>query len=110
MTENEVNKKMAAGFYRDIELATPSTQTDQVQQKVNELQGVKKTETDSLHTILEMHVDLNLDDYENFDDKAKKVKIPYIVTIDEGSGEILSIYRNYKPNDISYSRIEHFVH
>ena len=64
-----------------------------------------------LHTILEMHVDLNLDDYEDFDDKAKKVKIPYIVTIDEGSGEILSIYRNYKPgNDISYSRIEYFVH
>ena len=52
-----------------------------------------------LHTILEMHVDLNLDDYENFDDKAKKVKIPYIVTIDEGSGEILSIYRNYRPDD-----------
>ena len=110
MTENEVNKKMAAGFYRDIDLLAPTEQTDQVQQKVNELQGVKKTESDNLHTILEMHVDLNLDDYENFDDKAKKVKIPYIVTIDEGSGEILSIYRNYKPNDISYSRIEYFVH
>ena len=110
MTENEVNKKMAAGFYRDIELLAPTQQADQVQQKVNELQGVKKTESDNLHTILEMHVDLNLDDYEDFDDKAKKVKIPYIVTIDEGSGEILSIYRNYKPNDISYSRIEYFVH
>tara|TARA_E500000305_G_C4020049_1_gene238115 strand:+ start:141 stop:2177 length:2037 start_codon:yes stop_codon:yes gene_type:complete len=110
MTENEVNKKMAAGFYRDIELLAPTQQTDQVQQKVNELQGVKKTESDNLHTILEMHVDLNLDDYEDFDDKAKKVKIPYIVTIDEGSGEILSIYRNYKPNDISYARIEYFVH
>jgi len=89
---------------------TPTQQTDRVQQKVDELQGVKKTESDNLHTILEMHVDLNLDDYENFDDKAKKIKIPYIVTIDEGSGEILSIYRNYKPNDISYARIEYFVH
>ena len=110
MTENEVNKKMAGGFYRDIELASPRETTDQVQQKVNELQGVKRTESDMLHTILEMHVDLNLDDYEDFDDKAKKVKIPYIVTIDEGSGEILSIYRNYRPNDISYARIEYFVH
>ena len=110
MTENEVTKKMAAGFYRDIELASPRETTDQVQQKVNELQGVKRTESDMLHTILEMHVDLNLDDYEDFDDKAKKVKIPYIVTIDEGSGEILSIYRNYRPNDISYARIEYFVH
>ena len=110
MTENDVNKKMAAGFYRDIELAKPNESTDQVEQKVNELQGVKRTESDNLHTILEMHVDLILDDYEDFDDKAKKVKIPYIVTIDEGSGEILSIYRNYKPNDISYSRNEYFVH
>jgi hypothetical protein len=110
MTENEVTKKMAGGFYRDIELASPRETTDQVQQKVNELQGVKRTESDMLHTILEMHVDLNLEDYEDFDDKAKKVKIPYIVTIDEGSGEILSIYRNYKPNDISYARIEYFVH
>ena len=110
MTENEVTKKMAAGFYRDIELASPRETSDQVQQKVNELQGVKRTESDMLHTILEMHVDLNLEDYEDFDDKAKKVKIPYIVTIDEGSGEILSIYRNYRPNDISYARIEYFVH
>ncbi len=110
MTENDVNKKMAAGFYRDIELAKPNESTDQVEQKVNELQGVKRTESDNLHTILEMHVDLNLDDYEDFDDKAKKVKIPYIVTIDEASGEILSIYRNYKPNDISYARSEYFVH
>ena len=110
MTENEVTKKVAAGFYRDVKLMTPTQQTDRVQQKVDELQGVKKTESDNLHTILEMHVDLNLDDYENFDDKAKKIKIPYIVTIDEGSGEILSIYRNYKPNDISYARIEYFVH
>ena len=110
MTENEVTKKMAAGFYRDIELSSPRETTDQVQQKVNELQGVKRTESDMLHTILEMHVDLNLEDYEDFDDKAKKVKIPYIVTIDEGSGEILSIYRNYRPNDISYARIEYFVH
>ena len=110
MTENDVNKKMAAGFYRDIDLGRPRENTDQVQQKVDELQGVKRTDSDHLHTILEMHVDLNLDDYEDFDDKAKKIKIPYVVTIDEGSSEILSIYRNYKPDDISYARIEYFVH
>mgnify|MGYP003116296863 CR=1 FL=1 len=110
MTENDVTKKMAAGFYRDIDLLAPTQQVDQVDQKINELQGVKRTESENLHTILEMHVDLNLDDYEDFDDKAKKIKIPYIVTIDEGSGEILSIYRNYKANDVSYSRIEYFVH
>jgi len=110
MTENDVNKKMAAGFYRDIDLGRPRENTDQVQQKVDELQGVKRTDSDHLHTILEMHVDLNLDDYEDFDDKAKKIKIPYVVTIDEGSSEILSIYRNYKPDDVAYARIEYFVH
>jgi hypothetical protein len=110
MTQNEVTKKMAAGFYRDIELVDSTTEPDSVQKKLNELEGVKGTGTDYLNTILEMHVDLNLDDFEDFDDKAKKIKIPYIVTIDEGSGEVLSIYRNYRPDDIGYSRIEYFVH
>ena len=110
MTKNEVIKKQAAGFYRDIELTEGEPEPDPLKKKTNEIEGVKKTGDDYLHTILEMHVDLNLDDYENFDDKAKKIKIPYIVTIDEGSGEILSIYRNYKPDDLNYSRIEYFVH
>ena len=110
MTKNEVIKKQAAGFYRDIELTEGSTEQDQLSKKISELEGVKSTGSDYLHTILEMHVDLNLDDYENFDDKAKKIKIPYVVTIDEGSGEILSIYRNYAPGDLNYSRVEFFVH
>jgi len=110
MTQNEVIKKQAAGFYRDIELIKGNTEPDPLQQKLNELEGVKKTGSDYLHNILEVHVDLNLDDYEKFDDEAKKIKIPYIVTIDEGSAEILSIYRNYRPNDPSYQRTEYFVH
>ncbi len=110
MTSNEVTKKMAAGFYRDIDLIDSTTEPDSVQKKLNELEGIKGAGADNLHTILEMHVDLNLDDFEDFDDKAKKIKIPYVVTIDEGSGEVLSVYRNYKPNDLNYSRVEYFVH
>ena len=110
MTANEVTKKMAAGAYRDIELIDSNSEPDSVQKKLNELEGVKGTGADYLHTVLEMHVDLNLDDFEDFDDKAKKIKIPYIVTIDEGSGEVLSIYRNYKPEDPTYQRTEYFVH
>ena len=110
MTQNDVVKKQAAGFYRDIELTQGNSEPDALQKKINEIEGIKRTGGDYLHTVLEMHVDWNLDDYENFDDKAKKIKIPYIVTIDEGSGEILSIYRNYKPNDLNYTRIEYFVH
>jgi len=111
MTKNEVIKKQAAGFYRDIELIESNAEPDSVQKKLNELEGVKGTGADYLHTVLEMHVDLSLDEFEeDFDDKAKKIKIPYIVTIDEGAGEVLSIYRNYKPNDVTYQRIEYFVH
>jgi len=110
MTQNEVIKKQAGGFYRDIELIQSNQEPDALQKKINEIEGIKRSGDDYLHTILEMHVDLNLDDYEDFDDKAKKIKIPYIVTIDEGSSEILSIYRNYKPDDLGYARIEYFVH
>ena len=110
MTENEVLKQMAAGFYREVELSNNNETTDNVQDKINELEGVKNTGDDALHTILEMHVDLHLDDYEKFDSRAKSIKIPYVVTIDEGSNEILSIYRNYRPDDPTYKRIEYFVH
>src|SRR5210317_273475 len=110
MTENEVLKQMAAGFYREVELSNNNETTDNVQDKINELEGVKNTGDDALHTILEMHVDLHLDDYEKFDSRAKNIKIPYVVTIDEGSNEILSIYRNYRPDDPLYKRIEYFVH
>ena len=111
MTENEINKKMAAEFYRDIELPKPNVQDTDLQQKIDELDGVKPGFTDYIHTILEMHVDLNLDDYENFDNRTKKaIKIPYIVTIDESSSEVLSIYRNYKLDDGNYTRVENFVH
>ena len=111
MSENEVNKKMAANFYRDIELPKPRTEQSDLEQKIDELDGVKPGFTDYIHTILEMHVELNLDDYENFDNRTKKaIKIPYIVTIDESSGEVLSIYRNYRVDDPNYTRIEYFVH
>ena len=111
MTENDINKKMAAGFYRDIDLPKPQQKKDEVQDAINKLDGMKDTYSDYIYNILEMHVDLNLDDYENFDNKIKKgIKIPYIVTLDEGSGEILSIYRNYRADDPNYTRIEYFVH
>ena len=64
MTTNDVTKKMAAGFYRDIELIDSTTEPDSVEKKLNELEGIKNTGTDYLNTILEIHVDLNLDDFE----------------------------------------------
>ena len=111
-SENELNKKMAAGFYRNVELPQPEMQTSSLDSKIDQLEGIKNTYTDYIHTVLEMHVDLNLDEYGNFDKRSQKgaIKIPYIVTIDEGSGEVLSIYRNYRMDDPTYTRIEYFVH
>ena len=111
-SENELNKKMAAGFYRNVELPQPEMQTSSLDSKIDQLEGIKNTYTDYIHTVLEMHVELNLDEYGNFDKRSQKgaIKIPYIVTIDEGSGEVLSIYRNYRIDDPTYTRIEYFVH
>jgi hypothetical protein len=114
MSENDVLKKQKAGFYRDVELIPKSTQQNTIQEKLNELEGVKpNSDMEYQLNILEMHVDLHLDDFEKdaqSKSDEKEVKIPYIVTIDEGSQEILSIYRNYAPEDEFKKRKEYFVH
>jgi len=110
MSENDVLKKQKAGFYRDVDLLNTDEESD-VQDKYNEIEGVSKTSLgdDYQYSILEMHVDLDLDEYTE-QEEEKKIKIPYIVTIDEGSSRILSIYRNYKPDDDMFKRKEYFVH
>jgi len=77
--------------------------------KYNELEGKSPDQQSMQYQILEMHVDLNLEKFEK-NITEKKVKVPYIVTIDEGSGEVLSIYRNYKEGDKIFKRMEYFVH
>ena len=111
-SENDLLKKMASGFYREVELQKPQKKDDRVQDKYNELEGIKAVQTkDSIYTILEMHVDLDLSDYiaENDEDKIN-IKIPYIVTIEESTRQILSIYRNYKEEDPKFIRKEYFSH
>ena len=104
MTENEIKKKQVAGFYRDIELSPPQDKRTDLQRKYDELEGVSKTgDFENTYSILEMHVDLDIEDEDN-------VKIPYIVTMDEQSQEILSIYRNYKKEDPKQQKINYFVH
>ena len=111
-SENDLLKKMSSGFYREVELQKPQKKDDKVQDKYNELEGIKAVQTtDSIYTILEMHVDLDLSDYiaENEEDKIN-IKIPYIVTIEESTRQILSIYRNYKEDDPKFMRKEYFTH
>jgi len=110
MGENDVLKKQKAGFYRDVELIPKQPEKNPIQDKLNELEGVKASgQRDYQYNILEMHVDLDLDEYE-MDNSEKNIKVPYIVTIDEGSQQILSIYRNYYPEDEMMKRKEYFVH
>ena len=110
MNENDILKKQRAGFYRDIEILPSRTDDSDVQDKYDQIEGVNDSQdNDYQFNILEMHVDLDLEEYE-VDEDVKNVKVPYIVTIDEGSQEILSIYRNYKQNDNTYKRQDYFVH
>jgi len=109
MSENDILKKQKSGFYRDVKIL-PSQMDDDVQNKYEELEGVSKQgDSDYQFNILEMHVDLDPEDLAGESDD-KNVKVPYIVTIDEGSHEILSIYRNYAPNDELFRRKDFFVH
>ena len=104
MTDNEVRKNQVGGFYRDIDLTQAADNQSDIKSKYNSLEGVSKgSETEDTRTILEMHVDLDLEDDNN-------VKIPYIVTLDETTQEILAIYRNYKEQDRKMRKINYFVH
>ena len=110
MSENDLLKKQRSGFYRDVEIAPSQMDDDQIESKYQEIEGVSPSaDKDYQFNILEMHVDLDLEEYE-IEDAPKNVKVPYIVTIDEGSSQILSIYRNYQPFDETYKRKEYFVH
>ena len=106
VTKNTVAKRIASGFYRDVELPEPFFNEDRAQKKYQELEGVTPQKYQDLYNFVEMHVDLDLPGYESDDG----VKVPYIVTLDRDSMTIMSIYRNYKPDDQSRKRIPYFVH
>jgi hypothetical protein len=111
MTENEILKKMKLGIYLDLELQEPQPNETRSQKKINELEGIKPTYNELLYDVLEMHVDLDLEEYTNdVPKKEKNVRVPYIVTVVESTGQVLSIYRNFRADDPKYNRIEYFVH
>ena len=106
MTENQVRKSQVAGVFRDIELSEPESKETDIQKQYNRLEGVSRPSEQEQDTrnILEMHVDLDIEDSE------EGIKIPYIVTIDETSQEILRIIRNYREDDPTAKKINYFVH
>ena len=108
---NELKKLQVSGFYRDIDLPEPVTQISQIQQSKNELTGETEANADDRHQLLEMHVELDIEGYEDKgeDGEPTGIALPYVVTIDRQSGLILSIYRNWRQDDPLKLKRMHFV-
>ena len=108
-TPNEVAKLQAAGFYRDIELEDPVDSFDEVETAIAERMGFRAT-TDDRYKLLEMQVELELEDDDFRDEEDEGIALPYIVTIEKGTQTILSIRRNWDPDDKKKLKRQHFVH
>jgi len=114
ISENDLRKQQVGGFYSDVDIGQPGENIkDEITSKEKELEGVSKSgKQQPVYTLLECHVDLDLEGFEDIgpDGEPTGIKLPYIVTIDEGSTKVLSIRRNYAPNDPKKQRVHYFVH
>ena len=114
ISENDLRKQQVNGFYSDIELGPPGPDTNnELEKKERQLEGTKKTGSqEPMYTLLECHVNLDLEGFEEVDSEGQPtgIKLPYIVTVEEASRKILAIRRNYNPDDLKKSKIQYFVH
>jgi len=114
MNENELRKLQLSGFYKDMEMSSPGgvQDTTDVDDKIDELQGLTRTISDEEYTLLEMHVGLDLEGYQDTDQNGEEtgVALPYIVTICKDNNKILAIRPNYNEKDPMKKKIEHFTH
>ena len=112
MSENDLRKQMYSGFYKEVELGEAQLKQDRIKEKELEIEGIKANTSEDMYTILEMHVNLDLEGYEDMDPEGEEtgIKLPYIVTVDESSNEILSIRRNYDEQDPLKKKKDYFVH
>jgi hypothetical protein len=110
-TPNELKKLQASGFYREVDLPDPVNTMDEIEQKISEQLGFR-AETDDRYKLLEMHVDLVIEDdeYRSKDENKLEIALPYVVTIDKETETILSIRRNWNPDDKKRLKRNHFVH
>jgi len=113
ISANELRKQQVGGFYRDVELEAGSSNESDLKKKERELEGVTKSGyNDDVFTLLECHVNLDLEGFEDVgtDGEPTGIKLPYIVTVEENSREILSVKRNYEENNPKKNKIQYFVH
>jgi hypothetical protein len=114
MQGNDVRKMQLSGVYRDIDLGSTNDDTagNVVKEKIDEIDGRSKGHTDDSRTILEFHADLDIEGFEDMgpDGEPTGLKLPYIVAVDKDTDKVLSVQRNWNPNDPAKRKRQYFVH
>ena len=113
MSHNDIRKLQVAGVYKDVELSSTDGEDEgSIQETTDELQGLHPNYSDDSYTLLEVHVDLDLEGFEDMDGQGEPsgIMLPYIVTIDQGSNKVLSVVRNYREQDPLKRKRQYFVH
>jgi hypothetical protein len=112
MPANELRKKQISGFYLDVPVLPSQTEEDDITKEMSNIDGVSPSNIDYDCSLLECHVDLDLKGYEEVDEEGEEtgIKVPYVVTISQDNGAVLSIRRNYAENDEKKRKVQYFVH
>ena len=112
MSLNDLRKNQISGFYRDVEVMPAQKDLTSVNEETNRIEGVEPSQIDYDCTLLECHVDLDLEGYEDMDEDGDPtgIKVPYVVTLSADNGQVLSIRRNYAEDDENRKKIQYFTH
>jgi len=113
MQANEMRKMQVSGFYLDIELGSPAYSEDDIKERKNDLEGTSSSNKEEVYTLIECHTELDLEGFQDMNKETgepTEIKLPYVVTVDEGTGKVLSIRRNFSPQDTTRRRKDYFVH
>ena len=113
MTGNDLRKQQISGFYKDVDIGEPTYDTSDVKEKKDRIEGVSRGSSAEMHTLLECHVELDLEGYEDKNMETGEetgIKLPYVVTVHDETGNVLSIRRNYGAQDPLKKKKEYFVH
>ena len=112
MSLNDMRKMQVSGFYRDVEVVPAQKELSDISEMTNKIEGFEPSNIDYNCTLLECHVDLDLDGYEDVDEDGEPtgIKVPYIVTLSLDNGQVLSVRRNYREDDKRKKKIAYFTH
>ena len=113
MSGNDLRKQQISGFYKDTDIGEPTYETSEVKDKKDKIEGVSRSVSAEMHTLLECHVELDLEGFEDRNIQSGEetgIKLPYIVTVHDETGNVLSIRRNYGAQDPLKKKKEYFVH